>query len=129
MCSLCLLNRQCSIEGAGSDCTERRTEKMAPTLEVCVDNFESVQATVEGGATRVELCSSLLDGGLTPSVGFQKHVKNAYPELVVFPMIRPRGGDFCYSTDELHIMAADIDALKEAGADGKQMIIFWLTDY
>lgn len=88
------------------------------TLEVCVDNFESVKATVDGGGKRVELCSSLLDGGLTPSIGLLKHVKKVYPSLVVFAMIRPRGGDFCYDSDELQIMASDIELLKEAGADG-----------
>lgn len=108
---------------------------MRATLEVCVDNFQSVRATVEGGGTRVELCSSLLvctvnayahfvicfdaqDGGLTPSVGFLERVKAEYPTLLVFAMIRPRGGDFCYGEEEIDIMKKDIVALKKAGADG-----------
>lgn len=51
-------------------------------------------------------------------MGFFKNVKNVYPSLVVFAMIRPRGGDFCYDPEELKIMTSDVEALKVAGADG-----------
>lgn len=55
---------------------------------------------------------------MTPSTGFLKLIKKTFPKLTVFPMIRPRGGDFCYSLEEIQIMENDIQALKELGADG-----------
>ncbi|XP_046910997.2 copper homeostasis protein cutC homolog [Dermatophagoides farinae] len=93
---------------------------MAPNIiEICVDNFESIEQAVKGGARRIELCSSLKEGGLTPSFGFFKYIKQSITkELIVFPMIRPRGGDFHYSPEELKIMANDIECLKNNGADG-----------
>lgn len=53
-------------------------------LEVCVDNLPSVNAAVEGGAQRIELCSALSEGGLTPTVGFLKMVKRTVPMFIVF---------------------------------------------
>lgn len=53
---------------------------------------------------RIELCSSLIEGGLTPSVGFFSIVKQHYPTIPVFVMIRPRGGDFVYSPMEVELM-------------------------
>ncbi|XP_027204053.2 copper homeostasis protein cutC homolog [Dermatophagoides pteronyssinus] len=94
---------------------------MAPKIEICVDNFESIREAVKGGAKRIELCSALKEGGLTPSLGFLKFVKQQFSKelLIVFPMIRPRGGDFNYSAEELKIMANDIECMRENGyADG-----------
>lgn len=70
--------------------------------------MSAVNAKV-GGASRVELCSSLAEGGLTPSLGMLKQVKSMLgPTFPVFVLVRPRGGDFLYSSDEVEIMKEDI---------------------
>jgi len=87
-------------------------------LEVCVDNLSSVKAAVDGGAQRIELCSALSEGGLTPSVGFLKMVKRAHPNLIVFAMLRPRCGDFVYSELEMDCILEDMKQLHANGVDG-----------
>ena len=76
-------------------------------LEVCIDNLSSGIEAEAGGAGRIELCSSLAEGGLTPSVGFLKVIKSLI-KIPVFVMIRPRGGDFLYSKGEIKIMQVRI---------------------
>ncbi|CAL8104399.1 unnamed protein product [Orchesella dallaii] len=87
-------------------------------LEVCVDNIMSIREAVKGGANRIELCSSLAEGGLTPTCGFLQLVKESFKDIPVFVMIRPRGGDFLYDEDEIEIMTRDISYYKQNGADG-----------
>ncbi|XP_037036462.1 copper homeostasis protein cutC homolog isoform X2 [Bradysia coprophila] len=87
-------------------------------LEVCVDNLSSVNAAVEGGAQRIELCSALSEGGLTPSVGFLKMVKRTHPNLTVFAMLRPRCGNFVYSQLEMDCILEDMTELNANGVDG-----------
>lgn len=86
-------------------------------LEVCVDSLESLLIAKEAGANRIELCSALNIGGLTPSYGLMKQARNI-EDLEVFVMIRPRSGDFLYSNREYDTMKYDIEIAKEMGFDG-----------
>ena len=87
-------------------------------LEVCCGNPESVYAAVEGGASRVELCSRLDLDGLTPSWEDLSALRRAFPALRIHVLIRCRAGDFHYSVPEVDVMAADAARARELGADG-----------
>jgi copper homeostasis protein len=86
-------------------------------VEVCVDSVEGAIAAQEGGAGRVELCANLAEGGTTPSAATIQVTR----ENISIPMhvlIRPRGGDFCYSALEFETMRRDLEWAKELGGDG-----------
>ncbi|WP_019998286.1 copper homeostasis protein CutC [Aureimonas ureilytica] len=85
-------------------------------LEVCVDDPAGLEAAIRGGADRIELCSALALGGLTPSLGFMR-LARALP-VPAYAMIRPRAGDFCFSPREADLMVRDIAAVREAGLAG-----------
>ncbi len=85
-------------------------------LEVCVDSAAGLQAAVDGGADRIELCSALELGGLTPSFGLMKLA--ARTPLPVYAMIRPHAGDFVFDANDLSIMRDDIAMAREAGLAG-----------
>jgi copper homeostasis protein len=87
-----------------------------PLLEICVDDVAGLEAAVAGGADRIELCSALGSGGLTPSRGFMSVAARA--PIPVFALIRPRAGGFLYSEAEISVMEADIAAAREAGLAG-----------
>ena len=78
-------------------------------LEVCCGSLEDVLEAEAGGADRVELCSSLFFGGLTPSIGTVVEAKRRL-KIPAIVMIRPRGGGFCYTEPEFAAMAADAEA-------------------
>jgi copper homeostasis protein len=97
-----------------------------PVFEICIDSIAGVRAAAEAGAARVELCASLIEGGITPSIGMVRQaVAIADGRLKVHVIIRPRGGDFLYSADEFAVMRDDVAAAKAAGAAG---IVIGLLD-
>lgn len=89
---------------------------MSVLLEVCVDSAEGLAAASEGGADRIELCSALDVGGLTPSRGMMALAARA--PVPVYAMIRPRAGDFVFDAANREIMLGDIDVARESGLAG-----------
>lgn len=85
-------------------------------FEVCLEHVDGIVEAIEGGAARVELCSSLTEGGLTPSHAAVKAA--AALDIDTMVIIRPRGGDFYYSDRELSIMESDIAYCREMGVYG-----------
>jgi len=86
-------------------------------IEVCANSITSAIAADKGGADRVELCDNIYEGGTTPSAGMIFQAKNS-TSIQVFPLIRPRGGDFYYSKEEIKVMVKDIEVAMNMGADG-----------
>ncbi len=88
-----------------------------PQLEICAADLDSVEAAAHAGADRIELCSGLAEGGVTPSYGLIE-ASLKFPPLKVMVLIRPRGGDFVYSPGEVDVMVADIEACRRMGVPG-----------
>ena len=93
-------------------------------VEVCVDSLESAIAAERGGAKRVELCGSLVEGGVTPSAGLIATTRQKI-SIGLHVMIRPRAGDFCTASDEFDVMRRDVLMAKQLGADG---VVFGILD-
>ncbi len=86
-------------------------------IEVCVSSLEMAMEAEKGGADRIELCANLLEGGTTPSPALIKIAKDSL-KISTMVMIRPRGGDFCYSDIEFETMKNDILYCKSLNIDG-----------
>lgn len=93
-------------------------------LEICVFNTATAVAAEQAGADRIELCENYANGGTTPSYGYLKTVREKIG-IPVFPMIRPRGGDYFHTQDEIDIIRKDILLCKELGFDG---VVFGLLN-
>ena len=90
---------------------------MSVLIELCVEGVDGAVAAAEAGADRIELCASLMEGGITPSVGTILATL-AEVRVPVMVMVRPRGGDFLYSAREFGSMLDDVAAIRETGAAG-----------
>ena len=82
-----------------------------------MDSLASARAAISGGADRIELCSALLAGGLTPYTELLRQIRRE-SDIAIRCLMRPRAGDFLYTPEEIDLMAAQIRELKSAGADG-----------
>jgi len=88
-----------------------------PLLEIAAGSLASALAAQEGGADRVELCSSLAEGGITPSHGMLAVVRDRV-RIPVYVLVRPRDGDFLYDDADFEMMRRDIEACVRLGFDG-----------
>ena len=86
-------------------------------LEICVDSLASARAAIAGGADRLELCSALSIGGLTPYTSLLRQIR-AESDIPVRCLMRPRAGDFLFTAEEITMMAEQIRELKDLGANG-----------
>ncbi len=90
---------------------------MSYIVEIATSDFETTKAAVEGGADRIELCANLTEGGTTASYGTIYQCREAF-DVLLYPIIRPRGGDFLYTDDEYEIFLHDVKLCKQMGCDG-----------
>lgn len=86
-------------------------------LEIATSDYRTTQWAVDGGADRIELCANLAEGGTTASCGTIRKCREAF-SVLLYPIIRPRGGDFLYTREEFEIMLQDVRLCKELGCDG-----------
>lgn len=86
-------------------------------IEIATTDLETTRSAVEGGANRIELCAALSEGGTTPSFGTIRCCRELF-SVELYPIIRPRAGDFLYTADEFESMCSDVKACKELGCDG-----------
>lgn len=86
-------------------------------VEICANSYQSALNAQNAGAKRIELCSELASGGITPSYGLLKQVIDTL-SLSVYVLIRPRSGNFNYSEEEFDVMKQDIQLCKNLGYQG-----------
>ncbi|MDQ4140676.1 MAG: copper homeostasis protein CutC, partial [Bacteroidota bacterium] len=86
-------------------------------LEICTDSVYSCLQAEQGGAARVELCANLFEGGTTPTAGCLQLARQKI-NIPIHVLLRPRGGDFCYTDEEFAVMQYDLEMIKSLGADG-----------
>lgn len=87
------------------------------TIEICCNSLQSALNAQLAGADRIELCTGLMEGGMTPSIGMIEEVVEQL-RIPVYVLIRPRGGDFCYTDSEFKVMLRDIEWCKQSGVKG-----------
>lgn len=92
-------------------------DKKQYTIEIATTDFATTAAAVAGGADRIELCSALSEGGLTPSYGLVRRCRAAFGRPL-FPILRPRSGDFLYTEEEYAVIQADARLCREVGCEG-----------
>lgn len=90
---------------------------MSFLIEIATSDFTTTASAVAGGADRIELCANLAEGGTTPSYGTIRQCREKF-SVALFPIIRPRGGDFLYTDEEFALMLQDVRLCKELGCDG-----------
>ena len=90
---------------------------MKYAIEIATTDFITTKSAVEGGADRIELCAALTEGGTTPSYGMVKKCRQSF-DIPIFPIIRPRSGDFLFTDEEFEVMVADVKLCKQLGCDG-----------
>jgi copper homeostasis protein len=95
----------------------RINPSMKYCLEICCFNIQSAINAQQAGASRIELCADPSDGGTTPSLGTIKTARENL-HINLYPIIRPRGGDFLYSREEFEIMMNDVVLCKQIGCEG-----------
>lgn len=86
-------------------------------LEICCYSATCAEIAQKNGADRIELCAAPKEGGLTPSLGMLKAARQRVT-IPAHPIVRPRGGDFCYADDEFSAMLDDIQTIRELGFPG-----------
>ena len=86
-------------------------------LEACVDSVESALAAARGGASRLELCGSLVIGGTTPNPWLFQEIRK-HTDIRIHVLIRPRFGDFCYTEEEFILIREAVREYKKLGAEG-----------
>src|SRR5437764_13979019 len=86
-------------------------------LEICCGSIDDALQAQAGGADRIELCSALFLGGLTPSLGTLQYARQQL-KIPIIAMVRPRGGGFCYTDAEFETMERDTGVAIGSGADG-----------
>jgi|SRR5687768_6255561 len=90
---------------------------MSFIIEIATSDFVTTKSAVEGGADRIELCANLAEGGTTSSYGQIMQCREAF-DVLIYPIVRPRGGDFLYTAEEFEIMLHDVKLCKQLGCDG-----------
>ena len=90
---------------------------MTYLIEIATTDFATTRSAVVGGADRIELCAALAEGGTTPSYGTIRQCRESF-DVPIFPIIRPRSGDFLYTAEEFRLMMHDVLACKQLGCDG-----------
>ena len=86
-------------------------------IEIATSDFVTTRSAVQGGADRIELCANLAEGGTTPSAGMIRQCRESF-DVLLYPIIRPRGGDFLYTHEEFQVMLHDVKLSRELGCDG-----------
>jgi copper homeostasis protein len=86
-------------------------------IEIATSDFTTTASAVAGGADRIELCANLAEGGVTASMGTIRKCRQVF-DVLLYPIIRPRGGDFLYTEEEFDIMLHDVVLCKQSGCDG-----------